>query len=99
MGGVRFHTIDRDFRRTTQNSGVMVVGENSASGSDNNNFYGGLNEVLSIQYLMRCRVWLLKCKWFDMNKNKNHRTHVELGYKSINIFHFWFPEELVILAI
>ncbi|KAA0042918.1 uncharacterized protein E5676_scaffold108G001430 [Cucumis melo var. makuwa] len=35
-----------DSRRTTQNSGVMVIGESNASGSGNNNFYGVLDEVL-----------------------------------------------------
>ncbi|TYK10627.1 uncharacterized protein E5676_scaffold315G001070 [Cucumis melo var. makuwa] len=44
--------------------------------------------------------WLRdQCRWFDMGKNKNHRTHVELGYKSINTSLFWFLEEPVILAI
>ena len=32
------------------------------------------------------------------DKNKNHRTHEELGYKSINTSRFWFAEEPVILA-
>ena len=62
MGGVQFYTIDRDFRRTTQNSGVMVVGESSASGSDDNNCYGVLDEVLSIQYPMGRRIWLFECR-------------------------------------
>ena len=62
MGGVRFHMIDRSFRRTTQNSGVMVISESSASGSDDNNFYVVLDEVLSVQYPMGLCVWLLKCK-------------------------------------
>ena len=34
-----------------------------------------------------------------MDKNKIHKIHIELGYKSINTSRFWFPEELVILAI
>ena len=46
MGGVRFHTIDCDSQCTTQNSGVMVVGESNTSGGDDNNFYGVLEEVL-----------------------------------------------------
>ena len=32
VGGVRFHTIELDSRRTTQNSGIMVIGESDASG-------------------------------------------------------------------
>ncbi|KAA0058444.1 CACTA en-spm transposon protein [Cucumis melo var. makuwa] len=46
----KFHTVELDFRRTTQNSGVMVIGESDASGSGDNNFYGVLDEVLHIQY-------------------------------------------------
>ncbi|TYK23956.1 uncharacterized protein E5676_scaffold250G00130 [Cucumis melo var. makuwa] len=37
VGEVQFHMIDRDFRRTTQNSGVMVVGTMS-------NFLAGFDE-------------------------------------------------------
>ena len=49
---VRFHTSERNFRRTTQNSGVIVIGESSAFGNGDNNFYGVLDEVLYIQFLM-----------------------------------------------
>ena len=48
MGGVRFHTSERNFQHTTQNSDVMVIGESNANGSDNNNFYGDLDEVLHV---------------------------------------------------
>ncbi|KAA0051710.1 CACTA en-spm transposon protein [Cucumis melo var. makuwa] len=40
VGGLRFHTSELGSRRTTQNSGVMVIGESNASGSGGNNFYG-----------------------------------------------------------
>ncbi|KAA0047849.1 CACTA en-spm transposon protein [Cucumis melo var. makuwa] len=59
--GVRFHTVEYDFRCTTQNSRVMVIGESSGSGSGDNNFYSVLDEVLDVQYLMEQRVWLFKC--------------------------------------
>ncbi|TYK22188.1 CACTA en-spm transposon protein [Cucumis melo var. makuwa] len=49
---VRFHTSERNFRRTTQNSGVIVIGESSAFGNGDNNFYGVLDEVLYIQFSM-----------------------------------------------
>ncbi|KAA0051953.1 CACTA en-spm transposon protein [Cucumis melo var. makuwa] len=50
VGGVRFHIVELDSRRTTQNSGVMVIGESDASGTDDNNFYGVLDEMLHVQY-------------------------------------------------
>lgn len=89
VGGVRFHTVELDSRRPTQNSGVMVVDEKSASGSGyNNNFYGVLDEVLDVHYPMGRCVWLFMYRWYDTNNNISHRTHVKLGYKSINTSHF-----------
>lgn len=55
VDGVRFHIVEHDSRRTTQNSGVMVVG------GENNNFYGVLDKVLNVHYLIGRRVWLFKC--------------------------------------
>ncbi|TYK30530.1 acidic leucine-rich nuclear phosphoprotein 32 family member A-like [Cucumis melo var. makuwa] len=77
----------------------MVVGESSTSESEDNNFYGVLDEVISMAYPMGPCVWQLKYRWVNMDKNRNHRTHMELGYKSINTSHFWFPEEPIILSI
>lgn len=44
IGGVGFYMIECDSRCTTQNNGVIVVGENSGSGTTDNIFYGVLNE-------------------------------------------------------
>ncbi|KAL0549002.1 hypothetical protein IC582_013481 [Cucumis melo] len=98
VGGVRFHTIELDSRRTTQNSGIMVIGESDASGTSDNNFYGVLDEVLHVQYPLERIVWLFKCRWYDTDVNKSQRTHVEVGYKSLNTSHFWYAEEPIILA-
>lgn len=58
----------------------MVISESSGSGSGSgdNNCYSILDEVLDVQYLMEQRVWLFKCRWFDIDNNKSHRSHVEL---------------------
>ena len=45
-----------DSRRTTQNSGLMIIGESDASGSGANNFYGVLDEVLHPQYPLGANV-------------------------------------------
>ncbi|KAA0067486.1 uncharacterized protein E6C27_scaffold40G001710 [Cucumis melo var. makuwa] len=75
IDGVRFYTVEHDSRCTTQNSEVMVISESTGSGCGDNNFYGVLDEVLDIQYLMGRRVWLFKYRWFDTNNNKSHRTY------------------------
>jgi len=99
VGGVRFHTIELDSRRTTQNSGIMVIGESDASGTGDNNFYGVLDEVLHVQYPLGRNVWLFKCRWYDTDVNKSQRTtHIEVGYKSLNTSRFWYVEDPVILA-
>ncbi|KAA0066295.1 uncharacterized protein E5676_scaffold602G001710 [Cucumis melo var. makuwa] len=98
VGGVRFYTIELDSRRTTQNSGIMVIGESDASGTSNNNLYGVLDEVLHVQYPLRRNVSLFKCRWYDTDLNKSQRIHVEVGYKSLNTSRFWYAEEPVILA-
>ncbi|KAA0035027.1 hypothetical protein E5676_scaffold155G00610 [Cucumis melo var. makuwa] len=98
VGGLRFHTAELDSRRTIQNSGVMVIGESDASGTCDNNFYGVMDEVLYVQYRLGINVCLFKCRWYDIDVNKSQRTHVEVGYKSLNTSRFWYVEEPVILA-
>ncbi|TYK11015.1 CACTA en-spm transposon protein [Cucumis melo var. makuwa] len=67
-----------------ENSVVTVIDEGSGGGRAYNNFYGVLDEVLHVQYPHGQCAWLFKCKWFDIDNNKNHRTPMELGYRSIN---------------
>ncbi|KAA0056494.1 CACTA en-spm transposon protein [Cucumis melo var. makuwa] len=98
VDGVRFHTVELDSRRTTQNSGIMIIGESDASGTGDNDFYGVLDEVLHVQYPLGRNVWLFKCRWYDTDVNKSQRTHVEVGYKSLNTSRFWYAEESVVLA-
>ncbi|TYK01284.1 uncharacterized protein E5676_scaffold49G00750 [Cucumis melo var. makuwa] len=59
VGGLRFHTVELDSQCTTQNSGVMVIGESDASGSGDNNFYGVLDEVQfeSCASIQNKRIW------------------------------------------
>ncbi|KAA0045179.1 NBS-LRR type resistance protein [Cucumis melo var. makuwa] len=46
VSGLGFHTSERDFRRTTQNSEVMVIGESNASGSGLiSSFLSGFDEI------------------------------------------------------
>ncbi|TYK30898.1 CACTA en-spm transposon protein [Cucumis melo var. makuwa] len=98
VGDLRFHTSELDSRRTTQNNIVMVIGESDASGSGDNNFYCVPEEVLHVQYPLERNIWLFKYRWYDTDLNKSERTHVELGYKSVNTSHFLYAEESVIFV-
>ena len=55
----------------------MVISESNVSESGDNNFYGVVDEVLHVQYLLGRNVWLLKCRWYDIDINKSQRTYVE----------------------
>ncbi|KAA0059144.1 uncharacterized protein E5676_scaffold201G00310 [Cucumis melo var. makuwa] len=57
--GVRFHTKDRDSHRTTQNSGVMVLGGDETRQIF---FYGKLHEIIRLQYICMKAVVLFKCE-------------------------------------
>jgi len=47
VNGVRYHTLDRERSRKTQNSGVMVEGSHNGEDID---FYGQLKEIIQLQY-------------------------------------------------
>ncbi|KAA0031739.1 uncharacterized protein E5676_scaffold128G00030 [Cucumis melo var. makuwa] len=48
-------------------NGLMVIDESNASGSEDNNFYGVLDEVLHVQYPLERNVLLFKCWWTDID--------------------------------
>uniref|UniRef100_A0A803NAG7 DUF4216 domain-containing protein n=1 Tax=Chenopodium quinoa TaxID=63459 RepID=A0A803NAG7_CHEQI len=68
INGFRFHTKKRQRNRKTQNSGVVVRGDEE---SGEKNFYGILEEVIVLEYgalknRTSPKVVLFKCKWFDV---------------------------------
>ncbi|XP_050941518.1 uncharacterized protein LOC127149700 [Cucumis melo] len=94
VNGLRYHSIERDNRRTTQNSGIMAYEETKA---DETNYYGVLQEVLDLEYLKCRRVCLFKCNWFDTDVKKN-KFRCDLGFKIINTSRFWYTDDPYILA-
>ena len=92
--GVRFHTKDRDSRRTTQNSGVMVPGGDETGQIF---FYGELHEIIRLQYICMKAVVLFKCEWYDTSLRKN-RINIVDGFTSINTRNRWYKDEPFILV-
>ena len=86
VNGLRFYSIERDNRRTTQNSGIMEYGETKA---DETNYYGVLQEVLDLEYPKCRRVCLFKCNWFNKDVKKN-KFRCDLRFKIINTSCFWY---------
>ncbi|KAL5574295.1 hypothetical protein UlMin_023892 [Ulmus minor] len=73
---VRFVTHARDVRLKTQNNGVSVPG------TENEIFYGQLQEILEFSYLNDLSVVLFKCKWFRCD---SRRMVTENNITGINI--------------
>ncbi|KAK9209344.1 hypothetical protein WN944_001710 [Citrus x changshan-huyou] len=95
VNGVRFLVTSRDEHRTTQNNGVMVLGEHDNEEID---FYGALSNVIELIYPLGCRVVLFKCDWFDTNLKKK-RINRDFHLTSINITRTWYKEYPFVLAI
>lgn len=70
VNGFRFHTIDRQENRKTQNGGLMVQGDDESQ----KKYYGVLKDVYELQYPGENHVIVFKCDWYDVQ-------HQGRGYK------------------
>lgn len=61
VNGSMFRTKDSEMVRDTQNSGVVVMGENDRE------YYGVLRDIIEVQYIGGNRVILFKCDWWDVH--------------------------------
>ncbi|KAL5541510.1 hypothetical protein UlMin_009220 [Ulmus minor] len=89
VNGVQFVTHARDVRLKTQNSSVSVPG------TENEIFYGQLQEILEFSYLNDFSVVLFKCKWFRCD---SRRMVTENNITSINITSESYKDDQFILA-
>ncbi len=98
VNGVRFHTVDREKNRRTQNSGIMVEGTHDNQEID---FYGSLKEIIEIRYNADSSgdrtVVLFRCDWFDTH-GKKFRMKEDGFFKSINHGSLWYKDDPFILA-
>ncbi|KAH0655532.1 hypothetical protein KY285_030414 [Solanum tuberosum] len=84
INGYRFHIRQRDARRKTQNSGVTVVASTTsfASSKDKNpiaadlTYYGRIVDIVDLDYFSHFKVVLLKCDWYEVEKEIYGLTYV-----------------------
>jgi hypothetical protein len=98
VDGVRYHTIDREKNRKTQNSGVMADGTHNG---ENIEFYGCLKEIIQLQYNADSgghrSVVLFRCDWIDTN-SKKAKMKDDGFFKSINHECYWYKDDPFILS-
>ncbi|XP_042958210.1 uncharacterized protein LOC122293820 [Carya illinoinensis] len=94
INGKRFHTKQRELRRRTQNSGVLVTGDEDTNNAD---FYGVINNIIELRYMEWRRVYLFQCDWFDVG-DKKRGVRVDDHMISVNMNRTWYKDEPFVLA-
>ncbi|EAZ22378.1 hypothetical protein OsJ_06036 [Oryza sativa Japonica Group] len=98
VNGVRYHTLDRERSRKTQNSGVMVEGSHNGGDID---LYGQLKEIIQLQYNSDSNsqrtVVLFQCNWFDTCSKKS-RIKDDGHFKSVSHGSCWYKDDPFIFA-
>lgn len=95
VNGVRFHTKERDARRKSQNSGVLVKGDHDDNSTD---FFGVLKSIVELEYIKDNRSVLFECEWFETDKRKKACIQQDEFFLSINITKTWYKDDPYVLA-
>ncbi|CAN6547389.1 unnamed protein product [Malus baccata var. baccata] len=95
MSGFRFHTLQCDENKKTQNCGVMVKGENQI---DSVSWYGVLKDVVELRYTEGNRVVLFNCEWYDIVRKGTGYKIDRYGIISINTARKLNTKEPFVLA-
>ncbi|KAA8535744.1 hypothetical protein F0562_030754 [Nyssa sinensis] len=97
INGFRFRTKERESKRKTQNSGVLLNASTTsfASARDRNpvegdvSFYGVLTDIIELRYTNDLKFVLFKCDWIDNNAG---RKIDEFGFTLVNFKHLLYKE-------
>ncbi|KAF7802613.1 uncharacterized protein G2W53_041724 [Senna tora] len=81
VNGFRFHTRARALGKKTQNSGVLVRGDDS---DDSKEYYGVLEHVYELSYIGNRKVYLFKCTWWDVARLGRGYKIDKYGFVSVN---------------
>ncbi|XP_042957921.1 uncharacterized protein LOC122293417 [Carya illinoinensis] len=93
INGKRFHTRQLELHRRTQNSGVLVTGDEATNNAD---FYGVINNIVELHYMEWRRVYLFECDWFDVGDQKRG-VRVDDHMISVNMNRTWYKGEPFVL--
>lgn len=90
INGVRYHTKERELKRKTQNSGVMLKAKTSSysSARDMNpqegdvTYYGRITDMVELYYTHDHKHVLFNCDWID--NNRGLVPNDEFGFTLVN---------------
>ncbi|WMV46610.1 hypothetical protein MTR67_039995 [Solanum verrucosum] len=94
---IGFHVEDYDKKLSTQNCGIVVLGENDKD-SENLDYYGVLTDAIELQFVMDRRVVLFRYNWFDVYDEIKGVKRDEYDFLSVNLGRFLKINEHFVLA-
>lgn len=98
VDSVRYHTVDREKNRKTQNSGIVSEGDHDGNSID---FFGQLKSIIRLQYNssggVHRSVVLFRCDWFDLGGRKPGLDD-DGHFKSVNTEKFWYKTDPFLLT-
>ncbi|XXG69272.1 hypothetical protein AAC387_Pa06g2185 [Persea americana] len=95
INGLRFHTKDWEMFRKTQNSSVVVMGDNETGNQD---YYGVLTYVIQLDYFGDNNVFLFNCDWWDVGKEGRGIQTNKHNYTGVNFTKKWNINEPFVLT-
>jgi len=89
INGYKFHTMKRDAKHKTRNSGVTLVSWTSsfASSKDENpktetiTYYGAIKDIFEFDYYGHLKFVLFRCDWFEAEEDKYELTSLYFNIK------------------
>lgn len=81
INGFRFRTIQSENHLKTQNSGIVVQGDEEV---ENTQYHGQLTHIIVLQYLGRRYITLFKCEWFEVSSQNRGYREDRYGFISLN---------------
>ncbi|XP_057443879.1 uncharacterized protein LOC130736038 [Lotus japonicus] len=99
LNGFKFRTKDAEKHLKTQNSGVIVKGDELTGHAD---YYGVVRKITEIKYLDNKFVILFKCDWFEApsegrNQGRGYKKD-DYGFISVDITRLFYKNDPFILG-
>ncbi|MBN8156832.1 DUF4216 domain-containing protein, partial [Vibrio vulnificus] len=84
VNGDRFHTKTHSTSRSTDCSGICVLGK--TFGNEEEEYYGVLDEIIELNYVSATlkRAIIFNCTWFDMTHRGGCRIHPHMKIVDVN---------------